>query len=131
MYYQKSNAIIFVYDITNSDSYQNLKKLYNEVGELIDIKKVKTIIVGNKNDMYLKEVIKKNEAEQYAKSIQSIYRCVSAKEGKGINELFDCVAKSLLNNDEKESNTEVPSKEKKEEFALQNQSKKKKKKKCC
>jgi len=131
MYYQKSNAIIFVYDITNSDSYQNLKKLYNEVGELIDIKKVKTIIVGNKNDMYLKEVIKKNEAEQYAKSIQSLYRCVSAKEGKGINELFDCVAKSLLNNDEKESNTEEPSKEKKEEFALQNQSKKKKKKKCC
>ena len=131
MYYQKSDAIIFVYDITNSDSYQNLKKLYNEVGELIDIKKVKTIIVGNKNDMYLKEVIKKNEAEQYAKSIQSLYRCVSAKEGKGINELFDCVAKSLLNNDEKESNTEEPSKEKKEEFALQNQSKKKKKKKCC
>ena len=131
MYYQKSNAIIFVYDITNSDSYQNLKKLYNEVGELIDIKKVKTIIVGNKNDMYLKEVIKKNEAEQYAKSIQSLYRCVSAKEGKGINELFDCVAKSLLNNDEKESNTDEPSKEKKEEFALQNQSKKKKKKKCC
>ena len=131
MYYQKSNAIIFVYDITNNDSYQNLKKLYNEVGELIDIKKVITIIVGNKNDMYLKEVIKKNEAEQYAKSIQSLYRCVSAKEGKGINELFDCVAKSLLNNDEKESNTDEPSKEKKEEFALQNQSKKKKKKKCC
>jgi GTPase SAR1 family protein len=131
MYYQKSNAIIFVYDITNIDSYKNLKKLYNEVGELVDIKKVITIIVGNKSDMYEKEVIKKNEAEQYAKSIQSIYRCVSAREGRGINELFDCVAKSLLNNDGKESKVEEPTKEKKEEFSLQNQSKKKKKKKCC
>ena len=131
MYYQKSNAILFVYDITSSDSYKNLKKLYNEVGELVDIKKVTTIIVGNKSDMYEKEIIKKNEAEQYAKSIQSIFRCVSAKEGRGINELFDCVAKSLLNCDEKESNVEEPSKEKKEEFSLQNQSKKKKKKKFC
>ena len=131
MYYQKSNAIIFVYDITSSDSYKNLKKLNIEVGELVDIKKVITIIVGNKTDMYEKEVIKKNEAEQYAKSIQSIFRCVSAKEGRGINELFDCVAKSLLNYDEKKSNVEEPAKEKNEEFSLQNQSKKKKKKKCC
>ena len=131
MYYQKSNAIIFVYDITSIDSYKNLKKLYNEVGELVDIKKVTTIIVGNKSDMYEKEAIKKNDAEQYAKSIQSLYRCVSAREGNGINELFDCVAKSLLNNDGKESNLKDPTKEKNEEFSLQNQSKQKKKKKCC
>ena len=131
MYYQKSNAILFVYDITSSDSYKNLKKLYNEVGELVDIKKVITIIVGNKSDMYEKEAIKKNDAEQYAKSIQSLYRCVSAREGNGINELFDCVAKSLLNNDGKESNLKDPTKEKNEEFSLQNQSKQKKKKKCC
>ena len=131
MYYQKSNAIIFVYDITSIDSYKNLKKLYKEVEELVDIKKVITIIVGNKSDMYEKEVIKKNEAEQYAKSIQSIFRCVSAKERRGINELFDCVAKSLLNNDGKESNLKDPTKEKNEEFSLQNQSKKKKKKKFC
>ena len=131
MYYQKSNAIIFVYDITSIDSYKNLKKLYKEVEELVDIKKVITIIVGNKSDMYEKEAIKKNDAEQYAKSIQSLYRCVSAREGNGINELFDCVAKSLLNNDGKESNLKDPTKEKNEEFSLQNQSKQKKKKKCC
>ena len=131
MYYQKSNAIIFVYDITSIDSYKNLKKLYKEVEELVDIKKVITIIVGNKSDMYEKEAIKKNDAEQYAKSIQSLYRCVSAREGNGINELFDCVAKSLLNNDGKESNLKDSTKEKNEEFSLQNQSKQKKKKKCC
>ena len=131
MYYQKSNAIIFVYDITSIDSYKNLKKLYKEVEELVDIKKVITIIVGNKSDMYEKEAIKKNDAEQYAKSIQSLYRCVSAREGNGINELFDCVAKSLLNNDGKESNLKDTTKEKNEEFSLQNQSKQKKKKKCC
>ena len=131
MYYQKSNGIIFVYDITSIDSYKNLKKLYNEVEELVDIKKVFTFIVGNKNDMYEKEAVNKNEVEQYAKSVKSAYRCVSALEGKGIKELFDCVAKSLLNNEGKESKEEDSDKDKKEEFSLQNQSKKKKNKKCC
>ena len=35
MYYKKSDAIIFVYDITNKESFENLKNLYKEVNQII------------------------------------------------------------------------------------------------
>ena len=40
----------------------------------------------------------KNEAEQYAKSINALYRCVSAlkTEGGGINELFETLGRNLI-----------------------------------
>ena len=58
-------------------------------------------VVGNKNDLYEEEKIKKEDAEKYAKSINATYRCVSALEGKGIDELFDCVARSFFKREEK------------------------------
>ena len=58
-------------------------------------------VVGNKNDLYEEEQIKKEDAENYAKSINATYRCVSALEGKGIDELFDCVARSFFKREEK------------------------------
>ena len=82
------------------------------------------------------EKIKKEEAEEYTKSINGIYRCVSALNSTGINELFLCVGKTLLNFEPKELPVEEPSKQNNKEFTLkkeevENKDEKKKKKKCC
>ena len=107
MYYQKSQAIIFVYDITNKDSFKKLQDIYNEVKDALDISKVRVFIVGNKNDLYLKEEITKTEGMEYSKSINGTYRCVSALTSDGIVELFECIGKSLLlGKDENESKDE-------------------------
>ena len=82
IYYQKSD-IIFVFDITVVESFDNLKTIYNEVKQTANINKVLIFIVGNKNDLYEQEQVKKEEAEKYAKSINGIYRCVSALNSKG------------------------------------------------
>ena len=87
---------MFVYDITNLETYQNLKKLYEEVKDIVDINKVCVFIVGNKSDMYVDEKISKKEVEEYTKSVNGTYRCVSALSGNGIIELFECVGKTLL-----------------------------------
>ena len=58
-------------------------------------------VVGNKNDLYEEEKIKKEDAEKYARSINATYRCVSALEGKGIDELFNCVERSFFKREEK------------------------------
>ena len=70
--------------------------MYEEVKDIVDINKVCVFIVGNKSDMYVDEKISKPEVEEYAKSINGTYRCVSALSGNGINELFECVGKTLL-----------------------------------
>ena len=134
IYYLKSQAIIFVYDITNLESFNALKKLYNEVKDNLDINNVNVFIVGNKNDLYLNEKVPKKDAEEYSKSINATYRCVSALTSDGIKELFECIGKTLLVGKE-------PSEEKKPEqnknIQLKNNKKNedpkggKNKKKCC
>ena len=84
--------------------------------------------------MYGQEKVKKQEAEEYAKSIKASYRCVSALSGTGLNELFFSIAKSLINSEEKESTAEENSKQgDNKEFTLkkENKSKKHKEKKIC
>lgn len=85
--------------------------------------------------MYGQEKVKKQEAEEYAKSINASYRCVSALSGTGLNELFFSIAKSLINSEEKESTAEESSKQgDNKEFTLKKENKSKKnkeKKKCC
>ena len=111
----------------------NLKKLYEEVKQTVDINKIYVFIVGNKNDMYNDEKVTKQEAVEYTKSINATYRCVSALSSNGIVELFECVGETLLTNKREEaaSNEE----EKKENIVLDNKNVKKKgdkeKKKCC
>ena len=107
VYYQKSQAIIFVYDITNKESFKKLKEIYYEVKDARDITKVRVFIVGNKNDLYSKEEITKNEGKEYAKTINGTYRCVSALTSDGILELFECIGKTLLlGKDENETKEE-------------------------
>ena len=77
------------------ESFNNLKKIYNEVKQAADLSKMLLYVVGNKNDQYEHEQIKKNIAIQYSKSINATYRCVSALKSEGINELFDCIGRSL------------------------------------
>jgi hypothetical protein len=100
------------------------------------LNKVITFIVGNKNDMYAQEAVKKDVAEEYAKSIGGGYRRVSALKSTGINELFDYVALSLLKNEGRETIIENSGNDKnnnKKEFTLKKEEKKgeKQKKKCC
>lgn len=132
MYYKKSDAIIFVFDITNKTSFNNLKTSYNEVKQVVDFNKIFCFIVGNKNDQYMMEQVKKEEAQKYANSINATYRCVSALDGSGINELFDYVGRSFFN--KKGYLNEIENDKNNKEFSLQPELKdkdKKNKKNCC
>ena len=64
-------------------------------------------IVGNKSDRYNFQQVKKEEAENYTKSINGIYRCVSALNSYGIKELFEYIGKTLMNRNRKESSITV------------------------
>ena len=109
----------------------------------MDISKVIVYVVGNKNDQYEYEQVKKDMAEQYAKSINATFRCVSALKATGIDELFDCVGKAFFKKegtDEKKKGKEkTKGKDKDEEeeetskeFKLKAEKKESKgKRKCC
>ena len=138
IYYQKSNCIIFVYDITDIKSYEYLKTTYEEVKESTDISKTLIYIVGNKSDKYDVQQVKKEEAEKYAKSINGNFRLVSALKSNGIKELFEEIGKTLINNNKKiikpdnDNNNNNNQKEKMKKIELKkNDIKLSKKKGCC
>ena len=100
--------------------------------------KVHIFIVGNKNDLYANEKVKKEEAIQYSKSINASCRIVSALNGGGIKELFEDVARDLMLNkfNNNENNANENDKDKNSNITLSKNNiiednKKKKKKKCC
>ena len=113
----------------------NLKKLYEEVKQTVDINKIHVFVVGNKNDMYKDEKVTKQEANDYAKSINATFRIVSALSAAGIKELFDCVGETLLTNKTNEPASVEEEEQKKNNIVLDNKNSGKKegkqKGKCC
>ena len=54
-------------------------------------------LIGNKDDMYKNQCVDDDEAKHLAKEINAIFLKTSAKECKGINELFSIIGKKILN----------------------------------
>ena len=88
-FYKDSYVIILVYDITNRESFENLKIIWYK--DLLKYNEKYTIlaVVGNKNDLYEIEKVSEEEGRNYAKEINAIFMLVSAKNGDNINNLFN------------------------------------------
>lgn len=78
LFFKGSNIVILVYDITNSNSFESLKKWLKITKETIDNNYI-IGIVGNKNDLYLNLEVSEEDVKNYAESIESKYAFVSAK----------------------------------------------------
>ena len=79
LFFKGSNIIIFVYDITDEKTFINLEKWIEDVKDTLENKYI-CGIVGNKKDLYLKEVVKEDRAKEFAKLYQMKFKLVSAKE---------------------------------------------------
>jgi translation elongation factor EF-4 len=53
-------------------------------------------IIGNKVDLETADVIPYEEARQYASELGAVFHYTSAKDGKGIQEMFEGIAEKLL-----------------------------------
>ena len=97
MFYKNSSIIIFVYDITNKNSFENIKNYwYNDVQTNVDTKPM-MVILGNKSDLYDEEEVNEKEAIEYAKSIKSKFKIVSAQDGCGLNNFIEELIKDYPN----------------------------------
>ncbi|KAH0794045.1 ras-related protein Rab-5C [Histomonas meleagridis] len=92
MYSRNASAAIIVFDLSDPTSFENMKFWLDEVRQNVPNDCI-IVIVGNKNDLPI--AIPKDEAFAWAKSnnLQMVF--VSAKEGIGINELFQTVAELI------------------------------------
>ena len=119
LFIKDSKICIFVYDITNRESFNQLEFWVKKVNEILGKEPI-LAVVANKNDL-IPEQIKKKEGEEYAKSIGAFFLQTSAKNDKEgfSNFINDLVKEYLFKNNL--NGWEIISKEN-EIFSLENKS---------
>ena len=79
LFYNNSKIVIFVYDITNHKSIDELKNYWVKDIETKLGNDIIKGVVANKIDLYLEEEVKEDEGEEFAKSIDAKFLTISAK----------------------------------------------------
>lgn len=85
-YYRNVNGIVFVYDITNPESFENVDNWYTEAVHYSENKdRLQMVLIGNKKDMESERRVSEETAREYANAKGMTYTEVSAKD-------FQCLA---------------------------------------
>ena len=66
-YYRGAHGIIVVYDVTDQDTFANVKTWLGEI-ERYAVEGVNRLLVGNKSDLTSKKVVDYNVAKEFADS---------------------------------------------------------------
>lgn len=124
-YYRGATAAIVVFDLTDKESFQNVKFWLDEIDRYTN-KPIKKIFIGTKFDDVNKIVVSGEDIKELEESHNAKCILASAKTGEGVNEAFDVIINEIidfhvLTNDNKK---QTPLK-------ISDASKKDKKNKCC
>ena len=97
-YYKGASGIILIFDVTNLNSYENIKKWINEIKEEISLN-VSIVLIGNKIDNVKERKITKEQGDKLASEIGVKFFETSAKTGEGVNESVFFLVKKIFDND--------------------------------
>ncbi|TDH03373.1 hypothetical protein EPR50_G00162320 [Perca flavescens] len=85
-YYRNTHGVIIVYDVTNPESFVNVKRWLNEISQNCD--NVCKILVGNKNDDPARKQVDTQDAVRFGESMGVRVFETSAKENVNVEEMF-------------------------------------------
>ena len=97
LFFNNSKIVIFVYDITHKETLEGLNTWYKEIKESLGEEIIKGV-VGNKQDLFMKEEVKEEQGEKYAESINAKFRLTSAKaDAEGFINFLELLLKEYIN----------------------------------
>ena len=109
-YYKGANGIILIYDVTNTQTFENVKNWISQIKEEAN-PNVIIYLVGNKIDVPEEQrLVKPEDGQKMADEFDLPFLEASAKDGTNINEVFQELLEKI---DETYSKLEVPNTEKK------------------
>ena len=118
----KVQGTLVVYDITNQDSFVNLKSWVKSIRDECG-RQMQILLIGNKSDLDEKREISKDEALAYAKEEKVDYLETSSKTGENIQKAIQILCEKVLDNTDFDAD---------HSFTLEQSSfSKEKKRKCC
>lgn len=93
-YYRGAHGIIIVYDVTDKESFNNVKHWIQEIDKYA-ADGVKKLLVGNKCDLMSKKVVSYDEAKELADSLNIQFMETSAKNSHNVEQAFTMMASEI------------------------------------
>ncbi|KAL6726513.1 hypothetical protein Aduo_008480 [Ancylostoma duodenale] len=94
-YYRGTHGVVVVYDVTNGESFSNVKRWLHEIDA--NCESVQKILVGNKNEDPTRRIVLESDARQFADTMHIKFFETSAKENSNVEEMFSCITRLVLN----------------------------------
>jgi len=96
-YYRGAQGIIIVYDITEENSYNNVKTWLSEIDCYANTS-VNRLLVGNKVDLEAKRVVSSEDAQKFAEGLGIPFLETSARNAANVEEAFIKMASHIKRN---------------------------------
>ena len=93
-YYRGAHGIIVVYDVTDQDTFANVKQWLQEIDRYA-CEGVNKLLVGNKSDLTTKKVVEYSVAKEFADQIGVSLLETSAKNATNVEQAFLTMAKQI------------------------------------
>ncbi|KXN90524.1 GTP-binding protein ypt1 [Leucoagaricus sp. SymC.cos] len=93
-YYRGAHGIIVVYDVTDNDTFTNVKQWLQEIDRYAS-EGVNKLLVGNKSDLTGKKVVEYTIAKEFADQLNIPFLETSAKNATNVEQAFLTMAKQI------------------------------------
>jgi len=93
-YYRGAHGIIVVYDVTDQDTFANVKQWLSEIDRYAS-EGVNKLLVGNKSDLTNKKVVEYTVAKEFADQLTIPFLETSAKSATNAEQAFMTMAKQI------------------------------------
>ncbi|VEN53235.1 unnamed protein product, partial [Callosobruchus maculatus] len=94
-YYRGTHGVIVVYDVTNGESFANVKRWLHEIEQNANIN-MEYLTVGNKNDTPERKVVLTEDAQRFADTMNIQLFETSAKDNINVEEMFMAITRLVL-----------------------------------
>jgi len=95
-YYRGAHGIIVVYDVTETESFNNIKQWLHEIDRYA-CEGVNRLLVGNKCDLTTKRQVEYDTAKEFADSLSVPFMETSAKSATNVEQAFVTMAAEIKN----------------------------------
>mmetsp|Transcript_11539 Transcript_11539/g.19154 ORF Transcript_11539/g.19154 Transcript_11539/m.19154 type:complete len:207 (-) Transcript_11539:152-772(-) len=93
-YYRGAHGIIVVYDVTDNESFNNVKQWLHEIDRYA-CENVNKLLVGNKSDLTSKRVVSTEQGKEFADSLGIEFLETSAKTSTNVEQAFLTMASQI------------------------------------
>ena len=94
-YYNRTDGIILVFDLTNLNTMYKIKYWIEQINEKINCNDISLVLIGNKSD--LERQISYESCEKFSEDLNIKYFESSALSGENVNEFFDYLVNEIIN----------------------------------